>query len=216
MRTENGGVGRARVTPWRGSSSFAARAKRVFVVVVGFDFLFFWRAPTISHLRRPPPATVRAAAQGRRRRHVIYVFSPPPHRRPRLFPTTNGRRRLTAVAVPLRRCHVSETRAFRSCVYIVTAAQAVAKRAISVKRSPLRIDIVAGSVGYYALWSRWNKWSRSFTTTAHWKNCNSRRVPLFRRSSLPGRRKKKTARIAAAPRSSVTPSTGLLAYIILY
>jgi len=73
---------------------------------------------------------------------------------------------------------------------------------------------IAGSVGYYALWSWWNKWSRSFTTTA--RSSNNLQVLLFRRrhsSSSRGRRKKKTARTAAAPRSSVTPSTGQCDYM---
>lgn len=225
MRAENGGGGGGR--PHRaGRRRLSRRARKGFVVVVvGFDFYFFGatRPSAICGGHRP--------CRGSRSSQP----PPPPPRHLRIFassasaPTTFSHHDWPAAAAAADDCRgrtVAAVSRFRdSRVSLVrlhrySSSRRGAKRAISVKRSPLRLDIVAGSVGYYALWSRWNKWSRSFTTTAHRRNCNSRRVPLFRRcrrrSSLPGRRKKKTARIAAAPRSSVTPSTGLRAYCTTY
>lgn len=225
MRAENGGGGGGGRPHRAGRRRLSRRARKGFVVVVvGFDFYFFGatrpsaicgghrpcRGSRSSQPPPPPPRHLRIFASSA---SAPTTFSH--HDWPAAAAADDCRGRTVAAVSRFRDSRVSLVRLHR-----YSSSRRGAKRAISVKRSPLRLDIVAGSVGYYALWSRWNKWSRSFTTTAHRRNCNSRRVPLFRRcrrrSSLPGRRKKKTARIAAAPRSSVTPSTGLRAYCTTY
>lgn len=131
------------MTPSRGSSSsFAARAKRVCRRRRLGDFYFFGASR---------PSAI--CGGGHRPCRGSRPSSPPRHLR--IFassasaPTTFSHHDRPAAAAAADDCRgrtVAAVSRFRdSRVYIVTAARrgTVAKRAVSVKRSPLRLDIVS-------------------------------------------------------------------------
>lgn len=163
-----------------------------------------WRASFLhifaSSACRPPPPTSYSTATVSRFRRARIPFGP-------LEPHSNCRRVFGTSRVNSRRRQVNRTREYRApgtrCVYRRRRARRPPARTLYGILA--RTAVPAGY--YYALWSPWKKWSRSFTTT---RNCSF--ISSSNSSNSSGRRRKRTTaeapRTARMPRSSVIPRTG--------